>query len=283
MNKISKIIKSIGQGIIKFLKLLWGMIERLAEKEVFLGLILLIIIGFFVIYLTLHAGNKYKDTFLNNIFIEAHGLVFDIFVFGVIVIIFDKIAERRRNIKRWKEGIDDFRGWDEKEAMYRIVGNIKRLNKEKVTEIDLNLCFLEKADLSWTDLRGGDLERANLIGANLIGADLRGAILIGADLSWTDLRGGNLEGAVLIGANLIGANLKEANLEEANLIGADLRGVKKLTIDQLSRVKTLFRVENLDPGFRAEVKEKYPQLFREAYVDILDKRRLRARDPAPRD
>ena len=47
-----------------------------------------------------------------------------------------------------------------------------------------------------------------------------------------------------MGANLIGANLQGANLQGAYLQGADLRGAnffkaRNLTVEQLSKVKTL--------------------------------------------
>ena len=49
------------------------------------------------------------------------GLFFDILVFGIFIVIYNRISERKRDIKRWNEEIDDFRGWDEKEATYRIM------------------------------------------------------------------------------------------------------------------------------------------------------------------
>ena len=80
-----------------------------------------------------------------------------------------------------------------------------------------------------------------------------------------NLQGANLIGANLQGANFVKANLQEANLQEANLQGADLQWsnlyrAKNLSLDQLSKVKTLYKVE-LDESLRTLLKEKYPTPF----------------------
>lgn len=62
----------------------------------------------------------------------------------------------------------------------------------------------------------------------------------------------NLQRAILVGANLRGGNLE----------GANLWGVHGLTIEQLSKVKSLYDAK-LDPVLMAQVKEKYPYLLEE--------------------
>ena len=61
--------------------------------------------------------------------------------------------------------------------------------------------------------------------------------------------------ANLEGANLAGANFSMADLEEANL-----RGTHQLTIDQLSKAKTLHNAK-LDKDLFMSLKAKYPALF----------------------
>jgi uncharacterized protein YjbI with pentapeptide repeats len=230
---------------------------------------------------------KYKGDFLRSIFIEAHGMLFDLFVIATFILWLNKKAEKKRKIQRWQEEIDDFRGWDEKEATFRILGNIKRLNRNGITKINLTYCFLKEADLREADLRGADFSGANLEGAdltgidlkgadlsvaNVTGADLRGAYLKGADLSVVNLTGADLKGTYLGGANLRRAYLKEAyfraaNFEGANFEGANLRETKQLTIEQLSKVKTLYKAE-LDPELEKQIKKKYPHLLKEPKYKI---------------
>ncbi len=149
-------------------------------------------------------------------------MILDILVIVIVIQWFNEKRERQkeianeeleksRRIEQWKEEIDDYRGWDEKEATYRIVGMIKRLNKHNVTRIDLSRCFL----------KGANLENANLEGANLF----------------------------------------RANLQGASLWSANLEGVTNLTIEQLSKVKTLCLVQNLDPKLRKQIDEERPGLF----------------------
>ena len=124
---------------------------------------------------------------------------------------------------------------------------------------------LTKADLAKTDLQRANLTKARLRGTPLYGADLRGTFLEEADLQGAHLQGAKLQGADLQGADLQGAQLQEAILQEAdlaktNLQRANLRGVKNLSLDQLSKVKTLYNTK-LDNELLIPLKKKYPALF----------------------
>ena len=135
---------------------------------------------------------------------------------------------------------------------------------------ELQVFDVKFEDFEEANLEGANFERANLEGtdfkkANLEEADLKGTNLVRTNFEGTDLEGANLEGANLEEANLKKANLKRANLKRANLKGVDfeganLKGVKELTIDQLSKVKTLFNTK-LDDILLTQLKEKYPSLF----------------------
>ena len=77
-----------------------------------------------------------------------------------------------------------------------------------------------------------------------------------------------LNGADLINANLKGADLTFANLfntylRGANFEGANLKNVIDITIEQFSKVKTLYNAK-LDSEFMEQVKEKYPHSFGKA-------------------
>ena len=66
----------------------------------------------------------------------------------------------------------------------------------------------------------------------------------------------------LNGTNLMVVRLIDANLVGANLEGANLEGVRGLTIEQLSKVKSLYGAK-LDPVLMEQAKEKYPHLLEE--------------------
>ncbi len=136
---------------------------------------------------------------------------FDLLIFGLFLLWLTKPGEKRRerdlNIQRYQEEIEDYLGWDEKEAMYRIVGNIKRLNREGITNI-----YLKKANL-----KGADLHKANLEGANLTDARLEA------------------EGGGLTDANLEGATYDENTVWPE---GFDPKKAGATNVDQNLEVET---------------------------------------------
>lgn len=168
--------------------------------------------------------NNTNDIQWNDILVEANGMAFDLLVFGILLSIYEALREKRERVERLQEEIDDYRGWDEKEAMYRIVGAIKRLNKAEVSKIDLSDCFLFNANLTETNLAGANLARANLSRVNLAESNLAEARLSWANLSWANLLGANLFEANLLESRLLWADLSKANLSGAYLAEADLSG-----------------------------------------------------------
>lgn len=114
----------------------------------------------------------------------------------------------------------------------------------------------QSANFQSAIFQSAHFEGADLWGVNFVAAYLRYAHLEGARLNFA-----NLELAVLMEAHLNGADLGGANLKDANLEGADLEGAKNLTVDQLSKVETLYNVKNLDEELEKPLREKYPALF----------------------
>jgi len=270
-------------------------IEKVLISPVFISLMVFLLAALVVYRLTItNVDSAYDRQFIRDVLVEAHGMLFDILIIGTFIFALHTLVESRRekkrNIERWQEEIDDFRGWESEEAKVRILGNIKRLNRNGVTEINLAECFLNNADLSNTNLKGADfsgaylrkadfrganLERIRLTGAKLEGAlfrlaNLKRADLLGTNLENTDLRRTNLEEAYLREANLKGADFwkahlekasfLDANLEEASFDEAYLERTEELTIEQLSQVRTLY-LAKLDSKLEKQIKKKYPHLL----------------------
>lgn len=250
-------------------------------------------IAIYILIFTLSAGlvvlvssPDYDQKFWYNVKVEAHGMLFDILILGLLFSWLHSSGEKRRLIQRYKDEIDDFRGWESEEAARRIRGNILRLNREGVNKINLRSCFLKgavleeanltSADLSNADLRKTNLKRAKLEYAkfeyadlgetNLREANLRRANFRNANLQGTYLTRANLSGATLMGAELSGAKLLKADLKGAWLLGANLWGVQLretsgLTVESLCEAKTLYQAKNLDPELEKQIKEKCPHLL----------------------
>ncbi len=223
--------------------------NKISENQVLLSFLVFILCAVLLIILKV-VFYESSNEFYRGILIEAFGMLFDIFVIGTFLFWLikrsEKRLERKRNIKQYHDEIDDFRDWDSDEAMHRIVGNIKRLTRLKVDQIDLHYCYLKNAKLSYITIKNSNLKGVHLIGAicdninfehnDMVGVKLDGAIFINANLNNVDLRGASFElanfantslkNAKLQGAYLEKVALQRANLEYANLSNANLQDSK---------------------------------------------------------
>ena len=224
--------------------------EGAAAVLLFIG-VFVIIFGFFFIRSGNPSFRQVVEDFYANFGAEFVSIAITVFIIDRLNRRRQAREEKAQMIQRWREEIEDYRSWKSDEAKYRIVGNVKRLNRENISDICLIGAYLPGARLSEADLNGADLYGANLQGAvlqkailggtnlnnaNLQGAYLQGAYLQQADLNGADLRGSKLQrtglqgvdlsGALLDEADLSGANLSSANLCQADLELADLRGIK---------------------------------------------------------
>lgn len=282
---IIRVYKYIKKWSARVYKLLKKSVEKIIISPIFISFVVFVLASFIVVKLTISkVDSAYDKQFIRDVLIEAHGMLFDILIIGTFIfalhMLVEKRREKKRNIQKWLEEIDDFRGWKSEEAMHRIVGNIKRLNRNGFTKINLLGCNLIDANLNFANLKeaelnsvaliGAKLYLANLSGASLYNAELRGAVLdesnlkvanfYNADLTEASLylaklneakldlailKKANLELADLEGASLGGANLKQANLREANLKRVSLSVSRVLGID-FSKEKHEWRKTHLN-------------------------------------
>ena len=267
-------------------------VSRLIEKPILTSFVVLICLSFIVIGFSLPYYIWDFDNFYPQILAEAHGMLFDIAVIGILIFWLNKRGDVKLRISTYKDEIDDFRLWESEEAAFRIVGNIKRLNRHNIFDIDLVNTYLVKTNLNYVKLSGSNLNSANLSSSNLIGIDLSGARLNQTNLENANLNQANLDNSFAGGANfrdafLIKSNLKsaflikadfcnaflmeadlrgsylsEANFENASLYKADLRGAEGLTIEQLSKSKTLY-LAKLNNDLAKKAKLHFPELLGE--------------------
>ena len=169
--------------------------------------------------------------------------------------------------------------------------NYLDLRGTNLREANFEGANLQGANLKWTYLGGANFREANLQEANLEDANLQEAIFYDANLQDAFLAGVYLRGAFLIDANLQRANLagadfrkaflyntnlqeaylgvtdferaqlEGANLEGADFIGANLINANGLTVDQLSKAKTLCSAQ-IDEDLLIPLKEMYPDIFK---------------------
>lgn len=271
------------------LKKLKDYFNSIIEKPILTSAIVLGLLAILVLSLSLKYYLSEFDTFFPQVLAEAHGMLFDIAVIGILIFWLNKNGEVRQRIRTYKDEIDDFRLWESEEAAFRTVGNIKRLNRHGIHEINLVNCFLARTNLNYvnlsmSNLNSSDLSHAFLIetnmentrlnqtnfeNSNLNQANLQGAYASGANFKDAFLIKANMENAFLIKTNFKNAFLMEANLkncyltgadfENASLYKADLRGAKGLTIDQLTKAKTLYLAQ-FDEEIFKQIKTTLPEL-----------------------
>lgn len=263
--------------------------NNVVEKPLLTSTIVLVVIAILVISLSLHYYINDFESFWAQILAEAHGMIFDIAVIGILIFWLNQNGQIRQRIRFYRDEIDDFRLWESEEAAFRTVGNIKRLNRHKIYEINLVNCFLSRTNLNYVNLSGSNLNSANISQSSLIEANLENTRLNQTNFENSNLNQANLCGAYASGANfkdaflikaqfenaflikanfnnayLMEANLKNsylmgADLENASLYKADLRGAKGLTIEQLAKAKTLY-LARFDDELFAEIQTALPEL-----------------------
>src|SRR6185295_3919401 len=215
--------------------------DEIVEKPLLTSSIVLV--GATVIVFGLSLGYYIEDFhgFWGQILVEAHGMIFDIADIGILLFWLNQNGETRQRIRTYKDEIDDFRLWESEEAAFRTVGNIKRLNRHKIHEINLVNCHLPRTNLNYVNLSGSNLNSANISQSTLIEANLENARLNQTNFENSNLNQANLksayasgaifkdsfmikaqfDGAFLIKANFNNAFLMEANLQNCYVMGAD--------------------------------------------------------------
>ena len=263
--------------------------DDVIEKPILTSAIVLFVVAIVVIGFSLPYYVADFTNFWPQILAEAHGMIFDIAVIAILLAWLNQNGDTRQRIRTYKDEIDDFRLWESDEAAFRTVGNIKRLNRHKINEINLVNCHLVRTNLNYVNLKGSNLNSTNLSNSSLIEtnlentrlnqtnfensnlnqANLMGAYASGANFKDAFLIKGQFENAFLIKANFKNAFLMEANLrnsylmgadfENASLYKADLRGAKGLSIEQLSKAKTLYLAQ-FDEEIFSQVRLTLPEL-----------------------
>jgi uncharacterized protein YjbI with pentapeptide repeats len=92
------------------------------------------------------------------------------------------------------------------------------------------------------------------------GANFKDAFLIKANFEGAFLIKTNFFNGYLMEANLKECALTEANFENANLYKADFRGCEGLTLEQLSKAKSLYLAQ-FDPEIYAVLEKEVPDLI----------------------
>ena len=259
-------------------------LSQVVEKPVLTSFLVLICLSTLVLGLSYSYYVEDNYNFVGQVLAEAHGMLFDIAVIGILIYWLNENGAKNLRIRTYKDEIDDFRLWESEEAAFRTVGNIKRLNRHNIFNIELVNCHLTKTNLSYINLTGANLNSANVTNSNLVqcrltnarmnqtnfegsnlnqahleksyasGANFNNTFLMKANLSEAFLIKSSFENAFLTEANLRGAFVMGVDFTNATLYKADLREAEGLTAEQLLTAKSLYQVQ-LDEPLLSEIRE----------------------------
>lgn len=274
----------------KFIGHLYEKIVGVAEQPLLTNLLVLLALTLIVIGMSLHYYVEDYDNFVGQVLAEAHGMLFDVAIYGLLIYYLNENGQKRLRVRMYKDEIEDFRQWESEEAAFRTVGNVKRLNRHKIYDIDLVDCYLARTNLSYVNLKEANLNSANVTNAQLVqtslekarlnrtnfessnlnqatlngayasGANFKDSYMIKASLNHAFLIKASFQNAFLMEASLKGAHVVGADFENANLYKADLRGVVGLTVEQLCKAKTLYQAK-LDEQILKEISQDFSQLL----------------------
>jgi uncharacterized protein YjbI with pentapeptide repeats len=239
-NPFIKFLKFIFQT--ERIKNIYHVYEDMITNPVLITAFVFIFILFMVTGVTVFY-DFYNVRFLRDLMVEAHGVVFDIFMLGVVIFWLQQKGKNKVEKRRYQDEIDDFRGWNSEEASRRIRGNLRRLNSFGVSSIDISNCFLRNmdlrktnlsgcyawgADLSWADLRfsnlsKGNFEDANFSFSNLSGSEIKDAYFWKADLSNCNIRNSNMINCVMIETDLSETDFTESKLNNSSFVNSNLK------------------------------------------------------------
>ena len=165
--------------------------------------ILVIILDFF--------DNNFK---YHDILVEFHGLIFDLFVLGIVLTIYESINSKKDEIEKYQNELSDYKFWKTEESMFRTRGLIKRLVNLGVKVLDLSFCYLA-TDKSLSAYK-------NMQNWKFTGATLNDTLFLMSDMTKSNFYISNLQDASFVSVNLTecefgGTNLVNTKFEKCNL------------------------------------------------------------------
>ncbi len=214
------------------------------------------------------ATNQFSNTdFFSNLLFNAHGMMFDLVVLGILLTLYDSITQKRNEIDRLKEEIDDFRFWSSDEAKYRIAGCVRRLNKLNSKQIDLSDCNLEGMNLGGLNFDGADFRRAKLSGANFENSILKNSNFTYADLFQANFRNADFSGSKFIFTRMNKSDIRDAKFNNTEFqiprIGgafvASANWIEEMSNDAIKgfdRIRNDYKIDKLATGWMSG-DEKY--------------------------
>lgn len=203
----------------------------------------------------------YSKPFFENVLVEAHGAVLDLFIVGIVLYWFEQRRNHRNQIKAQEEVLADLRHYRSLDAPHRTLGTIRRLlalgrNGLQISEMTLSSLEISNIKLLGCNLHAtvftdSRIKHVQFDNCSVDAAIFAGAVLEDTTFTNSSLRRAKFQNAQLNGLNLTtcwieNADFTNASLRSANLKGLDCKGVTFRNADL--RSVNLIGAKNLDPA-----------------------------------
>lgn len=170
----------------------------------------------------------YSKDFFENVLVEAHGMMLDIAVLGVVVLWFEKRGASIQLVAQNKKAIAYLKFYRGVDASFRVYQAIRTLQDVKCKTIDLpnaNLTDLQiqELNLEKSNLQNCNFSRSILEKCEFIDCEADAALFIDAKLKQTRFIRTKLRRAKFINAKLNGCDFSNAEITNADFTKADLR------------------------------------------------------------
>jgi len=226
----------------------------------------------------------YNKAFWENVLVEAHGMVFDILIIGVVVIWLDTRRSNFNERLNMENDLNDLSYLNLPEVNHKKIGIMYRLNQMGVEKFDINeliiidvrikrlsvkssalnnlkasKSLINESQFNSTSLEFADFSQTQIKSTSFHDCEMKKVSFLKAKASGVDFSGSNLERAKFIDTNLQsaifkGCNLREANFEGANLRSANFKEVKNLKLERILKAKNLDYIV-LDESVKVELKK----------------------------
>lgn len=220
----------------------------------------------------------FKD-YVVNVFVESHGLLFDLIFFGVIFTVQQAYSEKRKEKRRLARDIDNIRGWNDQEAMIRLKSIVKEISEELLSNFTFNDCYFKGIRLRYAYFQNAflgncDFSNSFLPGSSFDGADLNHCNMSEALLNNSSFRYANIDEAKFHNAKIEGVEFSETILHSHKLNEHDLVKLKQIDKLQLIEIgnRRMRRIFGAEGAIVSRISEKYKVCVRfHPYTRLLDR------------
>lgn len=177
----------------------------------------------------------------HDILVEAHGLIFDLLILGLLWTVFEFYKSKKEKIKALTDEINDLIQLKTEEARVGIISKMNSLYYLGVCKFYISGAFLKNGSLQEMDLtesimvlinfENGSFIRSTLKNVDLRASNLKNVYFTDADLENAKLSRSNLSKSKFTITNFTNSDLTDCDLDEAEFAGcsyenANFSGVK---------------------------------------------------------